>query len=297
MRQYSSIDTTSNLDSQNPHKESGKEPWKNLPKIEDFDFSNFEWRTEALSDIYRYSNYKVSYYRSNLSTHSKRVFFLAKFLKSEIYNMFPGVDMLKILAMSLVHDDVEILIGDFQSVNRLKMTPEQIAIIDGNEEVAIGKISEQFPKEISGYSYQELLLEVFQKNTIEAQIVKYLDHIDGFCEALHEIYAWNECFTTSPETEYGQVPIPPDYYIPRFSNPEKYYPLISSAIGIRMPFVRNFERIDFELIAKNSSPHSAESIQTSSNYPLYDFWKNVIISSSCEEVASLLVVRSKKEIL
>jgi hypothetical protein len=211
--------------------------------------------------------------------------------------MFPGVDMLKILAMSLVHDDVEILIGDFQSVNRLKMTPEQIAIIDGNEEVAIGKISEQFPKEISGYNYQELLLEVFQKNTIEAQIVKYLDHIDGFCEALHEIYAWNECFTTPPQTEYGQVPIPPDYYIPRFSNPEKYYPLISSAIGIRMPFVRNFERIDFELIAKNSSPHSAESIQTSSNYPLYDFWKNVIISSSCEEVASLLVVRSKKEIL
>lgn len=97
--------------------------------------------------------------------------------------------MLKILIMSLVHDDVEILTGDHQSVNRLKMTPEQIAVIDGNEEAAIRELSKQFPEKISGYNYQELLSDVFQKDTMEAQIVKYLDHIDGFCEALHEIYA------------------------------------------------------------------------------------------------------------
>ncbi len=103
--------------------------------------------------------------------------------------MFPGIDIRKILILCLIHDDVEILIGDLQSVNRLKMTEEQIRAIDENEEVAIEKISEQFPETIAGYIYKDLLFEIFRKNTLEAQIVKYLDHIDGFCEALHEIYA------------------------------------------------------------------------------------------------------------
>ncbi len=268
-----------------------------LPRPEDFDFGGFTGRIDALSDIYRYENHRISYYRSNLSTHSKRVFFLAKHLAPEICGMFPGADLTKILIMSLVHDDAEILTGDHASANRLKMTPEQLSIIDGDEAMAIEKIAERFPKEIAGYGYREILLEVFRKDTVEAQIVKYLDHIDGFCEALHEIYAGNECFTAPPETAYGPVPIPPDYYIPRFSNPETYYPLISSAMGTEMPFMRDFERIDFERIAKDGSPHSTASIGTPSGYPLYDFWKRVMLESGCEEVVSLLVQKSRKEIL
>lgn len=258
------------------------------------DFSDFEGRKDALSDIYRYSNYKTSLYRSNLFVHSRRIFFLLRKALPELLAVFPGLDVRKTELLALVHDDAEILTGDHQSVNRLKMTPEQIAEVDGQEERAIGRLAATFPEFLEGYEYRDLLRSVFEKDTLEAQVVKFLDHIDGFGEALHEIYAGNVCFVTPPNTEYGEVPIPPDYYIPRFAQPEKYYPLLADAIGFGMPFVRDFQRIDFESIAKSGKPHALESILDPTGYPLYDWWKAAIWESNDAMVRDGLVTFSTK---
>lgn len=169
------------------------------------------------------------------------------------------------------------------------MTAEQLAEIDNKEEVAITKLSESFPKTINGYSYAELLTEILEKSSVEAQLVKFFDHLDGFGEALHEIYAGNVCFVTSPNTEVGKVPIPPDYYIPRFANPEKYYPLIASRIGSDIPFSRNFERIDFEEVATRGKPHSEQSVKEISDYPLYDWWKISLLEAGDDSVAKWLL--------
>ncbi len=40
-----------------------------------------------------------------------------------------------------------------------------------------------------------------------------------------------------------------------------------------------------------------ESLKKSSGYPLYDFWKNVLLESDDKEVISLLTERSKREVL
>lgn len=103
-------------------------------------FAGFEGREDSLAGIYRYSNYPHSLYRSNLILHSRRVFFLLRHLLPEIIAHFPQVDTKRLQILCLVHDDTEILTGDHQSVNRLVMTPEQIAEIDGGEEKAIEQI-------------------------------------------------------------------------------------------------------------------------------------------------------------
>lgn len=142
--------------------------------------------------------------------------------------------------------------------------------------------------------YADLLRDIYEKTTLEAQIVKYLDHIDGHCEALHEIYAGNTCFVTSPKTEYGEVPIPPDYYIPRFANPEKYYPLIRQIIGDTPPFTRDFERIDFETIAKLGVPHTRDSLEKTTGYPVYDWWIRTLLDTEDQMVIEGLVNLSNR---
>lgn len=103
----------------------------NLLNPDSNNFSGFNGREDSLAGIYRYSNYSHSLYRSNLILHSRRVFFLLRHLLPEIVAIFPEVDVKRLQILCLIHDDTEILTGDHQSVNRLKMTPEQIAEIDG----------------------------------------------------------------------------------------------------------------------------------------------------------------------
>ena len=193
---------------------------------EAIDFLGFEERNK-LANIYRYSNYAVSFYRSDVLRHSRRVFWLLKNCLPRLCNALDDFGAKRAQVLSLVHDDVEILIGDFQSANRLKMNAEQLTENNRQEEEAIDRMAERFPEFLEGYRYRDLLWEIYQKNTAEAQAVKFIDHLDGFCEALHEIFAGNRCFTIPPETEYGTVPIPPDYYIPRFAQAEKHYPLLA----------------------------------------------------------------------
>jgi 5'-deoxynucleotidase YfbR-like HD superfamily hydrolase len=68
------------------------------------------------------------------------------------------------------------------------MSEKQLSELDTTEEKGIILLSNQFPEKVDAYTYRVLLEEVFYKDTLEAQIVKFFDHLDGFGEALHEVY-------------------------------------------------------------------------------------------------------------
>lgn len=256
----------------------------------EIDFSWFTWREEALKNIWRYSNYSDYYYRSNNFQHSMRVFYMINYFKEEIEKIFEWIDFKKLQIMSLVHDDTEIIIWDFQAWNKLNMTQEQLSEKDNIELLATYELCKNFPETIELYNYKELLLEVFYKNTTMSQIVKFFDHFDAFCEAVNEVFSWNISATKNAQNEYWKIILPFDYYTNRIHNHSIYYKLIDKLFTINSPLFNYwFKRVDFESLVYNYSQHTEESIKQDTWYIPYDFWKNLILSNpELKKVYSLI---------
>lgn len=247
---------------------------------DEIDFTWFEGREKSLKKIWRYNNFSDFYYRSNDFQHTLRVFYIINYFESDIKFIFKWIDFKKLQIMSLVHDDVEILIWDFQAWNKLKMKKEELLELDNIELLGIEKICKTNPKNIEWYNYKELLLEVFYKNTIISQIVKLFDHLDAFWEALNEYFAWNIWPTKNIKNKYWKIVLPYDYYIDRIKDHSKKYPLLDELFSLdKIPFNLNIPRIDFENLVNNYSPHTNESIKIDTWYEFYELWKNVITSN------------------
>jgi 5'-deoxynucleotidase YfbR-like HD superfamily hydrolase len=258
------------------------------------DFSRFVGREAGISAVYRYKIYPECWYRSNLAQHSLRVLYLLQASLPKILKVFPEVDTRRMQLLCLVHDDAEIFTGDFPSVNSVKMSAEELATMDEHEERTIDHMASLYPANLMGYGYADLLREILRKETVEAQVVKFFDHLDAFGEALHEIYAGNPCFVTKPRTEYGEMPIAVDYYIPKFANSRKNYPLLTALIDEEIPFASRFEREDFEAAAAAGRPHTPENILEPSGYPLYDWWKRIIWETGDESARRCLTQLSER---
>ena len=262
----------------------------------DIDLTAFAGRADAMRTVWRYSGYVDMYYRTYILSHSERIFHLFTRLYTD--GVFAPIahliDPRRIQVLSLVHDDTEIITGDYQSVTYLFMSADELDGIGSEEDRAVALLAARYPREVAGYIYEDLLHEIIHKTTLEAQIVKYLDHVDGYAEALHEIYAGNICFTTKPLTEYGRVPIPPDYYIPRFDDPHCIYPLLAPHLPVLdHVFFKKFERLDFESIVLTRSPHTWESWRTDTGYPPYDAWRSILRETlSPPEIADTLLTLS-----
>lgn len=272
----------------------------NLPVLDfldpaSLDFSGFTGRDEGIAGVYRYKIYPVSWYRSNLVEHSRRVLYLLQAALPRIREVFPQADTRRMQTMCLVHDDAEIFTGDFQSVDYERLTAAELAGLADGEERAIDYMERIYPREIGGYAYAELLREVLRKDTLEAQVVKFFDHLDGFGEGLHEVYAGNICFVTPVVTEYGPAKLPHDYYLGRFADGAKKYPLITGLFeASELPFLRDFGRVDFDAACASGRPHTPENILESSGHEYYDWWKKTVWESGDEIVRRRLVERSPR---
>ena len=259
----------------------------------EIDLDGFEKRV-ALKQVWRYHIYDDVWYRSNVWDHGVRIFYLLTSCQTEIMQVFPHLDFKKVQILALVHDDVEILTWDVQAGNKQNMSPEQVAQVDKSEEQAIEKLREISPKNVEGYNYGDLLFEVYKKETREAQLLKFFDHLDAFGDALHEFFAGNDnTMLTWVENQYGKTKTPLDYYIERYAEPEKYYPLMKDIFYKKFekytPFELGFERWNFEQEVTHYHPHTEESIVQDSGYEIYNWWKRVVLVSSVWEITENLL--------
>jgi 5'-deoxynucleotidase YfbR-like HD superfamily hydrolase len=253
-------------------------------------FKGFEKIREQLEKIERYSLYKPMYYRTNDKSHSKNVFYLLKEAMPKIRKTFPKFDEEKALVMAAVHDDAEILIGDFQAGNKAKLNKKELEELKQKELNAIEEMSKKYPQTIHNQNYKQLLLEVLHMNTIEATVVKYLDRFDAFGESCHEVFAGNTAFTTQVENEYGTIELPTPYYITRFNEHEKNYPLITELIEKnQIPFLKKFMNIKIENIVKNKKPHTSNSLLSQTNSLEYNFWKKTLVKHKLDKKLLLKV--------
>lgn len=245
-------------------------------------FDGFNGRKEELENIKRFNSLQPMYYRTNDYSHSYHVLWLAEELLPYTVQALPGIDVEMTRTISLIHDDPEIIIGDIEFDQKLKMSPDELHKLKQDESAAIEILSARFPQTINSFNYRELLYHALRKDCVEAQLVSYADKIDAFGEAVHEIYAGNAQFIASAG-RYNLV----------FSDLKKTrWPLIKSLFNSGHPFFSDPIVQDLEAIANNGTVHTLESINHKTGHPHYDCWKRVMLERS--GIESLVTIKEHK---
>lgn len=254
---------------------------------------SFPGRQKDLRAITRYSRYPRMLYRTDLALHGKRVASSLISVADVVAQKIPDFDFERAITLALVHDDTEIVMGDFQASNRAVMTKEQLLALDSQEDHAIDIIAARFPSHVHGFLYRDLLVEVLHFSTVEAQVVKYLDKIEGFAEAMHEVYAGNASFLEHPPTEFGVPPNPFEYYPVYFADIYKKMPLVVPLAG-REPFFTDDFTADWAAMVCVGVPHTRDSLRIAKGFDLYDDWMLAQLMSEDIDIIESLIDRKEE---
>ncbi|MFA6585889.1 MAG: YfbR-like 5'-deoxynucleotidase [Candidatus Paceibacterota bacterium] len=248
------------------------------------DLDKFIGREDNLRNITRYSLYDVMWYRTDLWIHSRRVAWIVKEISPLVKKVFGDkFDEKKAYISALVHDDAEMIIGDIQAGNKDTMTEEQIHKLDDLEKEAVKELVKRFPSNVDGYVYKILLDEAVNKNSLESMVVDWADKYDGFCEALHEIFAGHQLWTRNVVNKYGTISLPTDHYMKYFSKFEKKFPESKKLFIEVNQLFKVPEFIDIHKIVKLVKECTANSINKKTGYLPYDLWISITLKNGTEE--------------
>ena len=228
-------------------------------------------RKEKLEKIFRYAYFEVLFYRSDLWKHSHRVLWLLEEI-IPVAQKYISFDIEKARTLALVHDDAEMVTGDVQAIVKLRMTPEELEALGKQEEEAIMKLVQSYPKQINGYSYEELLMHAARKDCIEAQLVSYVDKLDAYCESLHEVYAGNISLLRSVTFYSNALPLFP-YKFPALKD------LLSNKDSVLTHITDQVSPFDIPAsrFSHLNRPFDAESVKIDADFPFYNTWKKIVI--------------------
>ena len=225
-------------------------------------------RRAGLEGIIRYHAFDTMFYRTNNWIHSLRVRWLVEELLPLAKKHFKHLDTKRVICLALVHDDAEMITGDIQAGHKATMSKSALAKVHDNERQAIAILRKRHPITIEGYAYGDLLAEILEKKTLEAQLVSYADKIDGYCESLHEIHAGNIALLRSVL-----------FYTAIFTQAEKKFPKLKPIFGdTHSPFT-DLQSYLQEVYVKGekykefSKPFTVRSLKRPSQFAFYDRWR------------------------
>lgn len=243
-------------------------------------FPELAGRKEELERIERFNMYPVMYYRTNVFIHSQRVRWITEELVPPLKQAFNNFDAELARILALVHDDAEVITGDVQLGHKLQMSAEELAGVDRKEQEAIEILSKRFPQKINGFPYKQLLTHALKKDIIEAQAVSLADKLDAYGESMHELLAGNADFIP-PCQNYTRI-------LANFGN---QFPQLRRASSGSHPLLISPLIYEFQDIALKGKPHTVEMINTSTNLPHYDFWKDLTIRKFGEQGVAFLITQ------
>lgn len=228
-------------------------------------------RREKLEKIFRYGYFEVLFYRSDLWRHAQRVLWLLEEI-APIAQKYITFDVEKARTLALVHDDAEMVTGDVQAIVKLRMTKQELAVLEEQEEKAVKDLVQKYPKEINGYSYESLLLHAARKDCIEAQLVSYVDKLDAYCESLHEVYAGNIGLLRSVVFYANTTALFPS----KFPALKELLASKDSALTYLSDQVSPFD-IPKSSYSHLNKPFSEETVKKDVDFHFYNLWKKIII--------------------
>lgn len=241
-------------------------------------FRRFTGRAFGLRAITRYSLYDVFFYRTNVWQHTRRVAWLVQAMAPHIHEVYQDFNEDLAVMLALVHDDIELIIGDVQAGNKAIMTLDQRQVLQASEEQARVTLCNRFPVRVGKYEYAWLLETASNCTTLEAQVVKYLDKIDAWCEAMHELCAGNTCVTVRVTNAYGETPLPFEYYPAVLARHRAdYYNLLEPLFEKKQGLFKPLPAIKYLKIVENGQPHTLDSLYADVGEPIYDLWKRIML--------------------
>ncbi len=239
-------------------------------QLSDIDVSAFpEEREEKLRNIMRYSMFEVMFYRSSLWQHTHRVHWIIDELLPFTNGM--NVDAEKTRVLALVHDDAEMVTGDWQAGHKAKMSAEELKNLEDDEETAAMELAARFPAKVHGYEYAALLRHAIHKDCIEAQLVSYADRFDAYCETFHEILAGNLGLLWSLML-----------YERWLASYAIKFPLLAPLLAVQSPFILGGDNrfqpphVDTEPYRFMGKPHVKESLAHPTDYAFYNAWRELV---------------------
>lgn len=252
-------------------------------------------RLEALSRVTRYKQYPVMLYRSNLVMHGRRVSCLVQGLAEAVSTVLPHFDAKRASLLALVHDDIELYVGDVVAAIKIRMTPEERSELKKRERDSFALLVERFFEKDSEAScwYRNLLEEADACESPEAQLMKYADKLDGYGEALHELFAGNAQFNVRMQSDYGRLATPFEWYHNHFFNlpvPE-YIGLLRDKRA--HPLFAIPPLYDYAALAAQREPHSPNTVFQAKRHPHYDNWVWAIQRFGGQFDREALVVRKE----
>ncbi|MEK6889174.1 MAG: YfbR-like 5'-deoxynucleotidase [Nanoarchaeota archaeon] len=253
---------------------------------EEIESLGFKGRLEALRKIKRWKQFSPAFYRHDLEMHSLELLYIFNELESIIKEIFPNLDLEKTRTLILVHDDPETISlgGDVTYDRKLNMTEKEKHELEIEEEKAIEELLKIWPETINGYSYKELLLMAKEKNTVEAQLLSYIDKFSALCESLHELHAGNIGFHEGWQTERDRPPVAGNNIV----NLIPKYNLISEFLKINHPIIIPYKRPNVKSLLESVKPHTKDSIFIPTGLAHYDFWKFTILKHGKEKALNWL---------
>lgn len=230
-------------------------------------------RKAELESIFRYHAFDTMFYRTNDWIHSLRVAWLVEELLPVAKKHFKHLNAERAVCLALVHDDAETITGDVQAGHKAAMSKKALAQVHANERRAAALLGKRHPIKVAGkYPYGDLLLEIFEKKTLEAQLVSYADKMDGYCESLHEVYAGNFSLLRSVI-----------FYTIFFAQVDKKLPKLKLMIGDRSSPFTYLQSYLQEFYIKGSKyavfgkPFTIKSLKRPSQFAFYDRWRAITI--------------------
>ena len=121
------------------------------------------------------------------------------------------------------------------------------------------------------------------KNSLEAIVVAWADKYDGFCEALHELYAGHALWATEIVNEYGTAPLPTDLYSRYFQEFTHQFPKSVALFECNNSWLRIPPWPNAQQVIQNRKPHSVTSLLHQTGYVPYDQWIALTFTNGTQE--------------
>lgn len=233
-------------------------------------------REQELREVYRYGFYDSPiYYKANLRIHTARISWICRNIGEYLEKLRPNTfDIEKLVALSIVHDDTEIIVGDIVWPVKMAFTHEEKAAYEQRCRDSIDILYKAYWNNFTDYDYRELLLMEDAWDSLEYAIMKYADKLEGHLEVYHELFAGNISFDKECKKKFGIS----TYDFSYNSSKEFLWQLLTrlwlTSKDIRGNPLLNIEQkiTSEDILFKNWSFHTKESIQTQKWYYVYDAW-------------------------
>lgn len=233
------------------------------------------------------------FYKDTVALHQWRLLRVVEYCFHILWLVFPDFDHQFARALAYNHDDIEAfsIFWDIPGPLKETLTLEERKLIDEIETAIMNKVTEHMLTSLWP-NYNELLTEWTNKTKLESKLVSYVDKVDWFIHAFHEVCAWNrdfiEPFVNYMKTfrSFKEWKYPELFKLFNLTK-EEYYSYLEwffedeGLVQLRYPIIHYFD-IDYileqwerlEELLKNWKPHTFSSIYYDDfDLPAYKFRK------------------------